>query len=246
MPRAKTKPRATPPSLPHLTRYFEASRDFATGFIFIVPLLVGYELGVLALRSDTINWVNGLVRLVLHGFGPAEPVVFLALVAALCVKAIRKVEGLRIDAELYGLMLAESLVYACALGLLGSFTVRRLLQIGAAGGTWLLARDIVLSIGAGVYEEALFRVGLLGAMHHALKHWATVRPGVAAFLSITASSLVFAACHHLGPYGDPLDAALVLFRFMMGIAFATIYIYRGLGIVVYTHALYDVFVSLAR
>jgi membrane protease YdiL (CAAX protease family) len=187
-----------------------------------------------------------MVRLVLGVCGPLEPVAFAVLVAALMFEALRRAEHLRIDAELYGLMLAESLVYAVALGLVGSFAVQRVLAVSAAAGARLLAHDVVLSVGAGVYEEALFRVGLLGAVWYALKTWARMRPGFAAFLGIVVSSVAFAACHHIGPYGDPVEVPRLAFRFGMGVAFAGIYIYRGLGIVVYTHALYDVFVSLNR
>jgi len=246
MPKAKRQARAAPPPLPLALRYVRESRDFATGFLFILPLLIGYEAGIVLLRSDVINWAHGIIRLVFHLFGPAEPALFAGLVAGLVVVALRRAERLRIDAELYGLMFAESLVYACGLGLACSFAARRILLMGAAGGANSLATDLVLSVGAGVYEEVLFRVVLLGALHFALKRWAGVRPGLSAFISIAVSSLAFAACHHIGPYGDPLEAGRLVYRFGMGVVFAAIYIYRGLGIVVYTHALYDVLVSISR
>jgi len=235
-----------PPPLPLAFRYLRESRDFATGFLFILPLLVGYEVGLMLLRSNVINWAHGIIRLVLLAFGPAEPALFAGLVACLVVLALRRVERLRVDAELYGLMLVESLVYACAMALVCTVVARRLMLMGAPPCERGLARDVVLSVGAGVYEEVLFRVVLLGAIYYALKSWAGMKPGLAAFLSIVASSLTFAACHHLGPYGDPLEASRLAYRFGMGVLFAGIYIYRGLGIVVYTHALYDIFVTVGR
>jgi membrane protease YdiL (CAAX protease family) len=244
--RAKRRARGAPPPLPLALRYLRESQDFATGFLFIVPLIVGYEAGLVLLRSDVINWAHGIIRLVFHLFGPAEPVLFAGLAACLVVLALRRAERLRIDAELYGLMLAESVVYACGLGLVCSFAARRLVLMGTPEAGRTLAHDLVLSVGAGVYEEVLFRVALLGALYYLLKRWGRVKPGLAAFVSIVLSSLAFAACHHIGPYGDPLEPARLAYRFGMGVLFAAIYIYRGLGIVVYTHALYDIFVSLSR
>ena len=96
-------------------------------------------------------------------------------------------------------------------------------------------RSSILGVGValGLAAGLLVGVGLTG-------------PGWVAGISIAASSLAFAVCHHLGSCGDPWTVGLLAFRFTMGVVFAALYIYRGLGIVVYTHALYDVFVSLNR
>jgi len=246
MAKVKKKAQAHPSPAPLVLRYLRESRDFATGFLFILPLLIGYELGIALLRSQVINWAHGIIRLVFHLFGPLEPVLFAVLMACLVVLALRRAERLRIDAELYGLMLVEATAYACAMGLVCSFAARRLLLVATPPAHGSLARDIVLSAGAGVYEEVLFRVVLLGAIYYGLKMWTTLRPGLIAFISIAISSLAFAACHHIGPFADPIEPARIAYRFGMGVLFAAIYIYRGLGIVVYTHALYDIFVSLNR
>ncbi|MFC1806285.1 lysostaphin resistance A-like protein [Planctomycetota bacterium] len=242
--RARTK--APPPPLPLALRYLRESRDFATGFLFIVPLLVVYEVGVVVLRSQVINWAHGLIRTVLHVFGWAEPVLFGGIIAILVVVCLARAERFRIDVELLGLMLVESIVYASVLGLLCSFITRHMLAMSAGGGGGSLLHEILLSIGAGVYEEILFRVALFGGMCWALKKWTGMRPRPAALTSIVVSSLLFSACHHIGPYGDPWQLDVLVYRFWMGVAFAAIYRYRGLGIVVYTHAIYDIIVTLSR
>ncbi|NQT50583.1 CPBP family intramembrane metalloprotease [bacterium] len=243
---AAERAEATSPSVPSIAAYLNDSRDFATGFLFIVPLLLVYEVGVRLLRSDVINWAHGTVRLVFHVFGPWEPALFGLVVGVLVAVAIWRTERPHWDLDLYGMMLVESIAYACAMGLVCSHLARRLLPLGTMGASPGLAQDLVLSAGAGVYEEVLFRVILLGAIYHALKRWLRLHAGLAAFVAITFSSVAFAACHHLGPYGDPVEVGRLAYRFGLGILFAAIYVYRGLGIVVYTHTLYDVFVSLNR
>ena len=241
----KARAETAPPPMPLALRYLRESRDFATGFLFIIPLLVGYEVGIVALRSEVINWAHGIIRMVLLTFGWAEPVLFAGLVAMLVVVALARAERLRLDTELFGLMLVESIVYASVLGALCSFATRRMLLMSTAGGASLL-HEIILSIGAGVYEEILFRVALFGGMCYALKRWTGLKPHLATVVSVVVSSAVFSACHHLGPYGDPLELRRLVYRFWMGAAFAVIYSYRGLGIVVYTHAIYDVIVAMSR
>lgn len=242
---ARTRARAGPSAGRLVARYARDSRDFATGFLFILPLLVGYEVGLAVLRSDVVNLAGGVIRLVFHLFGPAEPVVFAALTGCLVVVALRRVERMRVDAELFGVMFLESLAYAFALGMVCVFVARRVVAMAMPAGA-TVAEKVVLSVGAGVYEEVVFRVVVLGALYYGLKATGRVKPAVAAFVAIALSSGAFALCHHLGPYGDPLGAGRVAYRFAMGVFFSAIYIYRGLGIVVYSHALYDVFVSLAR
>jgi len=234
------RPAATPPTLPARRAYTEDSRDIAASFLFILPVLIAYELGVVWLRLDAINWAHGLVRYVLAPLGPAEPFLFAAVITACAVLAQLRADRLRIDAELFGLMLVESLVYAVAMVLVCSLAARQMLLVSLGSGRELMS-NLVLSAGAGVYEEMLFRVVLMGGLYHGLKRCRGVAAWRAAAIAIIGSSMIFSACHHIGPYGEVFAWAPLVYRFGLGVLFATIYIYRGLGIVVYTHAFYDVF-----
>ncbi|NQT87933.1 CPBP family intramembrane metalloprotease [bacterium] len=242
MPRTQTSASEAvpPPALPAKRAYLEESRDLATGFLFILPLLIGYELGVVWLRSDVINWAHGLIRHALGALGPAEPFLFAAVIASLVVLAQLRADRLLVDAEMFGLMLVESLLYAAAMVIVCSIAAQRMLLVSLGRGSELVS-NLVLSAGAGVYEEVLFRVVLMGGLYHGLKRCRGVVAWRAAVIAIVGSSLVFSACHHIGPYGELLAWAPLVYRFGLGVLFAGIYIYRGLGIVVYTHAFYDVF-----
>jgi hypothetical protein len=52
--------------------------------------------------------------------------------------------------------------------------------------------------------------------------------------------------HHIPPYGDALHIGVFVFRVLAGCFFGLVYWFRGFAIVVYTHALYDVYVLLVR
>ncbi len=68
---------------------------------------------------------------------------------------------------------------------------------------------------------------------------------VAIPIIIIASAVLFSAYHYLG--NENFNGAFFFFRTAMGVYLAGIYIYRGFGITVGTHAVYDlIVVSLSR
>ena len=105
---------------------------------------------------------------------------------------------------------------------------------------------LMVSLGAGLYEELLFRVLLVSGLMVVAKMilgWG--RPAAAGFAVVTGA-LVFSAFHYVGPYGDPLELPSFAFRTIAGLAFSGLYVTRGFGITAWTHALYDVFLLAAR
>jgi hypothetical protein len=106
------------------------------------------------------------------------------------------------------------------------------------------ATRIMLSLGAGLYEELLFRVILVTAFavsFRVLFGWRTWIAGTAAAI---AAATIFAAFHYVGPYGDVFRLDSFVFRLIGGLAFSALYLTRGFGITAWTHALYDLSVLL--
>jgi membrane protease YdiL (CAAX protease family) len=101
---------------------------------------------------------------------------------------------------------------------------------------------LVTYIGAGIYEEVLFRLLLFGALCWLLRLSGLPEAGV--LLGATAAAaLAFAAAHHVGPWGEPFDGYVFIFRATAGLYFTLLYRFRGLGIAIGTHACYDIFVG---
>jgi membrane protease YdiL (CAAX protease family) len=116
---------------------------------------------------------------------------------------------------------------------------------GLAAMSW--QARLTLSVGAGIYEELLFRLVLITAIHFVLHDLAKLRSGTASVLAAIATAVLFAVYHRAAFGGGPisLDAAnwpLLGFYTAAGLFFAALFIVRGFGIVVGTHALYDVLV----
>jgi membrane protease YdiL (CAAX protease family) len=102
----------------------------------------------------------------------------------------------------------------------------------------------MVSLGAGIYEEFVFRVLLLGALVFVLHRLLRLQPWLTYGMAAGLGAVVFAAFHYIGPFGDPLQLASFVFRVVAGLALTGLYYTRGYGITAYTHSLYDLWLTL--
>jgi membrane protease YdiL (CAAX protease family) len=117
------------------------------------------------------------------------------------------------------------------------------LATGPAAATAEFAwEQIVGYVGAGIYEETLFRL-LVFAGLVALFTLMDLPRWLGLTVAAVASALLFAGAHSLGPHGEPFQLVIFLFRTCAGVYFAWIYHVRGFGIAVGAHASYDVLVG---
>lgn len=233
--------------------YFEASRQPRYSLLFAAPLLLGYELLAWMLSHDGTGLRNGADVLLKWLFatlgGPRGVVLFgvllIGLGAWLVVRDLRQVRE-RLQPHYFALMLLESSLLAILVGIVVGRATQALLeplsisQLEQAG----VATRLMLSLGAGLYEELLFRViivGLLSVAGRRLLGWSPLATGVAACV---VGALVFSGFHYVGAYGDQLELGSFVFRTLAGLVFSALYLARGFGITAWTHALYDVYVLL--
>ena len=149
-------------------------------------------------------------------------------------------------AGVFGLMLAEATLLALVFGVAVSAVTS-----GVVRPTALLAQvpvaelgadtRLMLSLGAGLYEELLFRVLLVGTLAWVGRRLLGWRPVVAGLAAAFLGAFVFSAFHYVGPYGDPFRVYSFVFRTIAGLAFSALFLLRGFGITAWTHALYDTF-----
>jgi len=98
-------------------------------------------------------------------------------------------------------------------------------------------------LGAGIYEELLFRLILLWGMAWLIRRWWAAPKG-SLLLAVLVSSLIFASAHYIGRAGETFQWFSFLFRFVAGVFFSILFIYRGFGIAAGTHAAYDILLGL--
>ncbi len=115
-----------------------------------------------------------------------------------------------------------------------------MMLVGGGVGQLDAPTQFMVSLGAGVFEELLFRVVLVTALMALGRHVFGMGPRFSAGFAVVLSALIFSAFHYIGPFGDKLSLPSFLFRAISGLLFSIIYVTRGFGIVAWTHALYDV------
>ena len=99
---------------------------------------------------------------------------------------------------------------------------------------------LTISAGAGFHEEFVFRLLLIPTTTALLVKITEMKVSAAGVFSVALSSLVFALAHYLGP--ESFTVFTFTFRTLAGLIFATIFLFRGFAVAVYTHCLYDVYV----
>jgi membrane protease YdiL (CAAX protease family) len=219
----------------------------------LLPLLVAYEVGVLWLggqRPEMIrNGADTWLRTALQSFGLDQVVVAPALIAILFAVWSWWRRNDRPDG-LLGIcsgMALECFLFALALwGLshgLGPFLQFVGLKLATGPNVDPLLGRVVTFVGAGIYEEILFRLLLFSGLAWLLE-LALLPKYLAVTMAAAISAALFAAAHHVGPHGEPMDSYVFLFRLMAGVYFAFVYQLRGFGIAAGGHACYDVLVGL--
>ena len=234
--------------------YFPATRHPWPCTLFLLPLLLTYESGVLllggahpeTLRNGADNWMRfGLTALGLPYFWLPPLMLVLGLGGWNLARRgdrpndlIGVLSGMSIESVGFALGLWG--VSRALVPLMQGLGVQ--LEVGGDGAD-SAARQLVTYLGAGIYEEALFRLALYSGMVWLLRRMEM--PKLAAvLLAATASATLFSAAHHVGPYGQPFDNYLFLFRLAAGLYFAVLYQYRGFGVAVGAHACYNLMVSV--
>ncbi|HEX9165025.1 MAG TPA: CPBP family glutamic-type intramembrane protease, partial [Gemmatimonadales bacterium] len=147
-------------------------------------------------------------------------------------------------------MTIEAVVYALLLGLVAGaltqfiLTGRLWVAQGGAAPALTVPVQLMVSLGAGIYEELLFRVLLVAGLDALAVRVFGWKPLGAGVFAAVLGALIFSAFHYVGPFGDPWQLGSFTFRAVAGLLFSGLYLLRGFGITAWSHALYDVFLTL--
>ena len=260
---AKRKPRQ--PALPPANSYWVRSSRPLASLFFLAPLLVAYEMGVMIYATDYQHGVaqhiyaRTLLAEFFEWFGIHVPFLagLIVVVLLLTWHFVRR-DPWDFEPSLYLVMAAEAVILAVPLLVLMVLAERQLVPAmalqavggagipggSAAGGVVLPANywpaELVFSIGAGIYEELLFRVVAIAALHWLLVDVIELSEVWGATAAIGASAVLFALYHFAGP--TPFSLVRCLLLTLGGFYLAAVYVLRGFGIAAGTHAMYDILV----
>lgn len=217
-----------------------------------LPLIGGYEAGLArvagAERTGADAWlIHELNRVV---FAPGWIGAALLVAGLLIWQLIDRREWWCGPGTWIG-MLAEG----CVLGI-GLVGLSHLIDLGLArldgarlldealGGTRAAGRGplAVGFLGAGLYEEAIFRLALIPLIYGTCRLLQAPKL-LATVAAVTGSALLFALAHDVGAPARPFVWFVFVFRWAAGVYFAWAFILRGFGVVVVAHVVYDVLVG---
>lgn len=226
--------------------------------LLVLPFLTLYEVGLWTnALGDQVNGADALLQaalsllLALFGVSASRLAITLAVAAGITVAAIRALRRpsrvrlgylarMTLEAAATALVLATLVHLLLGGGLPRFFTfqpnaaVTRQLRLGQITTPWAM---VVAAAGAGIFEELLFRVLLLGILY---RLWARGGASLgtdqgAALKAALASSAAFTLLH-VGAIGAPAGLISI---FITSLLLSGVYLQRGYAITAAAHVLYD-------
>ena len=228
--------------------YLLKSKTSFYSFLFTLPLFFLYEINILFLSWDDIlvvrNGADFLMRNILESFDIyglyGLGLVFFLGLSVTYIFFIKEDQQQEVNVNFLFIMLAESILWSVVLYfLLFKFMVLLMNPVGKT-----ILQQVTLAIGAGIYEEFLFRVLLIAGLSGILGFvfmWDRTFKNI---IAVVLSGGIFSAFHFMGEYGDFFSMELFLIRFFAGLMLGVLYMYRGFGITAYTHSIYDLIVLI--
>jgi len=218
-----------------------------------LPIFLGYHLCVVFLPvRNAADWVTHQMADLASNDLRVYAAVTLAIGAALVISLVAIGRGHALRWTRFVGIGVEGILYAVAMRLVASSIVGRL-KLDALPTPAITSvqgspfAGVVLSLGAGFYEELAFRVCLFAILGRLvwLAFVATPLPFARVLFWLgwaVFSSAAFSAWHHFGSFGEPFTLQAFIFRWVSGLVFTAIFALRGFAPAVWTHALYDIWV----
>jgi hypothetical protein len=227
--------------------YLSQSERPLTSLVFLLPLILAYELGTLYFMDGSaeghpqqiIAFV--MMRRFFEMFGATVSYLpALAVVSVLLSWHVARGDAWTVRVDVLAGMVVESAVLAVPVLVIG-YVLSTYLPLAA--GSSQTRELVILSIGAGVYEELIFRLVLLNVLSLLLHNALQLKGWWVGALMVLTSGVLFSAYHRLGDSGA-LRVQPFLFRTLAGIYFALLFLARGFGITAASHAAYDVLIVM--
>jgi len=239
------------PTSAQANQYYYVTQRPWPSLLFVLPGLIFFEAGMFrnngwARPGDSQLVAPFLIERLVEYLrtGPqASHLLWMApgllLVAILLAWHVAARHPWRFDKFVLAGMLGESLLATVPLIVFGE-----LLLQGARPGTnqaiWL--DGVIRGIGAGIYEELVFRLVCITLLVILLIDLARLPRGPAAILIIAASAALFSWQHYPPLGAEPFAMQSFVFRAAAGLYLAGLFVFRGFGVAVGCHAMYNVIV----
>jgi len=254
--------------------YLERTSRPIYAIFFLLPFIIFYEVGTFAINTDVLNhsqvrvvafvWLQHLLEYLGTGSRVAwvaPPFVVILILVGLQLTSGKPWSFSAVDVLP---MAAECVVLAIPLivfslflntpsgggvGVQASVVELSKLEV-AVGTTGPLLANIVTGIGAGIYEELVFRLILICVLMMLFQDVLRFSHRSSIILSVVVSAALFSAHHHVVLLDGEIGRTAVFnwrefgFRTVAGVYFAGLFAIRGFGITAGTHAFYDILATV--
>lgn len=251
--------RSTPPAAPQeqsieslpIANYFAASERPLTSLLFVLPMIVVYEVGTRWYATDPVHGTEqriiafNLMRQFFDLFGahgrylPCFAIVSILVTTHLIRKDLWVVRPITLCG-----MTIESTLLAIPLLLAGQTVIHYLQQITLAGLGGEDREMIVTFFGAGIYEELVFRLAGFALLSLLFRDLLRLDKKLSMLLIVVCSGILFSVYHYLG--NERFEWPSFIFRTLAGIYFGVLFMSRGFGVTAGTHTAYDIIVWSLR
>jgi hypothetical protein len=235
--------RATPP--PHAEERYvrQTQRPLSSLAFVLLPLLI-YQLGTLYYGTDLLA-PRDLAKLLRYFGATASYLPPLLILVELVLLHVLHRHPWKLRPVYLAGMLAESVAWTVPLFSLNYLT-SRFLAAGAASQPRNAAQFLLRALGAGIYEEFIFRLMFISLLLLILVDLIGLRRDLAGVIAVALGAVLFSLYHLTGaelrgaaPF--PWDDAI--FRGLAGAYLGGLFVGRGFGIAVGTHAWWNLYAA---
>ncbi len=225
--------------------YFKVSSHRFYGSVVALVMLLLYETlviwGELPSGAMVRNAPEAWLRTILSVFGLSyHAITYVLVTIALIAIPIFYRSGVVVKKSVIFGIIGESIFWGIATGYIIRLFMMNLFMFSGEFSNSFLA-NLGLAIGAGLFEELLFRVLLTTFLIYLFKQ---IFPNkfISIALSVIVASFLFSLMHYVGNMGDYFTLNSFMFRFFAGFWFTALYAVRGFAITCLAHAFYDIYV----
>jgi len=228
-----------------LKTYFQASSHRFYGSVVALIMLVLYETliiwGELPNGAIVRNAPEAWLRTVLSFIGISHYYIsFVLVTVALVTIPVFYRSGVIIKKSVIFGMVGEAIFWGIATGyIIRLFMVNLFMFSGEFSNSFLA--NLGLAIGAGLFEELLFRVLLTTFLIYLFSQLFSNK-FISILISVVLASFLFSLVHYMGNMADYFTIGSFMFRFLAGFWFTLLYTVRGFAITCMAHAFYDIYV----
>lgn len=217
--------------------------------VFVLPMLIIYQVGS-AYYGSRLLAPRDLNKILKYFGGNAAYLPAMFIVVSLLVQHIARKDKWQIQPRVLAGMVGESILWMLPLAAMAHVSGRLTVSMQAVGGdaaNW--QQEMLMSFGAGIYEEFLFRLLFISMAILIFSDIFGLRKDTVAIAAVFVGGVLFSLYHFSsGELSNWPHWPWLSFAFLAaaGVFLGSIFVMRGYAICVGAHVLYNIYVYVVQ